>query len=142
MKRIIYYFLVIAACSTSCSMTNRTEAGEVGGSDNQKPSQEDFREFYQRFVNDSAFQKSRLLFPLEGEKIVDEQAHSWTPGNWTLIRASVYEIDTTEYKVEIEDQETLKSFRIYIPDSGFELLIKFKIVSGKWYLFYCKDMFS
>jgi hypothetical protein len=91
---------------------------------------------------ETAVQMSRLLFPLEGEKIEGDQVQTWSRDNWTLMRASVYEIDTAEYKVEIEDQELFKSFRIYIPDSGFELLIKFKVVSGKWYLFYCKDIFS
>jgi hypothetical protein len=103
---------------------------------------EDFKEFYQRFLTDSAFQISRLLFPLEGEKIVDDQTYPWTLDNWTIMKASVYEVDTTEYKVEIEELDNLKSFRVYIPDSGFELVMKFKLVSGKWYLFYCKDMFS
>jgi hypothetical protein len=104
--------------------------------------EENFKEFYANFLRDSLFQISRIKFPLKGQKIVDDEDQDWTLDNWTLMRSSVYEIDTTQYKVEIEDSDTLKSFRIFIPDSGFELIFKFEIIRGKWYLVYCKDMFS
>jgi hypothetical protein len=103
---------------------------------------EDFKEFYSKFLTDSIFQMSRIKFPLEGRNVEGDKITSWTIDNWVLLKKSAYEVDTVEYKVEITESDILKIFRVYIPDSGFEVLSKFGLIDGKWYLIYHDDIFT
>jgi len=103
---------------------------------------EDFDVFYTKFINDSAFQMSRINFPLEGE-IVDSDTELSPIGkdDWDLLLYPVYEVDTTEYTVEIDENPTEVLHRIYIENSGVDIIMKYTLSDNKWYLIYYKSHF-
>lgn len=105
---------------------------------NSKPD-EDFNQFYLLFHSDSVFQMERIQFPLEGGSYDSENETKWNKKNWQLKKYTVYDVDTTQYKVEFNFTDTMVNERIYIPNSGFDFLCKYKLIDGKWFLIYCMD---
>jgi hypothetical protein len=99
-----------------------------------------FENFYYKFLTDSLFQISRIKFPLGGNKYEEDKTLEWSLENWTMIKFSVYEIDTTQYKVEIQDtSSTYRFFRVFIPNSSFDFSMKFNLIDNIWYLIHCED---
>jgi hypothetical protein len=146
-------FFLIGSCVTNQSNVDESKADSlslfydlVGGK--EKPLfgadtlKEDFKDFHDRFIQDSLFQVSRLKFPLGGKRILDDESYDWNLDNWTMIKVSLYEIDTTEYKhkLEIQEDPEYKSFRLFIPNSGFEFSARFQLIEHKWHLVFCVDM--
>ncbi|MDJ1500785.1 hypothetical protein [Xanthocytophaga agilis] len=120
--------------------------------------QENFKDFYIRFHQDSSFQKERLLFPLQGHKISENRAgqivkEKWTVSNWVILKVPIDRIDTlpkfmivnndtikiTHYKTTRLQSQDVITEKIWLVDSSFYFEIRFKLVKGKWYLFYCEE---
>lgn len=96
---------------------------------------EDFEEFYQKFITDESFQLSRIEFPLDGYETDSDTTIYWdSPADWTFLTGSVYDVDTTEYKVEITYSPIRVVHKIYIEDSGFGATLEYELQDGKWYL--------
>lgn len=96
---------------------------------------EDFEEFYQKFITDENFQLSRIDFPLEGYETDGDTAIYWNSADdWTMLTGSIYDVDTTEYKVEKDYSPTEVLFKIYIENSGFSVTQEYELQDGKWYL--------
>lgn len=100
---------------------------------------ENFNHFYLLFHSDTVFQMERIQFPLEGGSYDSENETKWNKKNWQLKKYTVYDVDTTQYKVEFNLTDTLVNERIYIPNSGFDFQCKYKLIDGKWFLIYCMD---
>ena len=102
-------------------------------------SNENFDEFYLKFHNDSLFQLQRIIFPLEGGKYDYDSEEAWTPKNWQIKKVTVHQVDLQEYSIEFDRSDTLVFERIYLPNSGFDFQCRYRLMNGKWYLFYCID---
>ena len=124
--RCSLFFLLIGF--TSCKTANVTTANE------------DFREFYQRFLTDSSFQLQRVQFPLPGEKVsaeTQDSTYRWTEDEWIMLQE--FELDTTQYKRDLHVTDTLAVDEIYTPGAGFYFKMVFEPVKRKWHLVYLVD---
>jgi hypothetical protein len=130
--RIIFIISTLIISCKSPSVTSNQES-------ESKSSIENFDEFYIKFHSDSVFQMSRIVFPLEGISVDGFEQQEWTRENWEILKTSVYDIDTAEYKWSVN--KTAKEFveKIWIEDSGFSLEYRYKIIKGKWFLVYAED---
>ena len=136
--KIIFFLIVAAILSVSC---------------NTRLKNENFEEFYEKFLTDSLFQISRIKFPLPGENLgssdripsdiaeeygieveKEEKAYYWERDSWVPFEKVDY--DTTIFTEErLTVNDTIK-IRIYIKDSGFQVGAHYKIIENKWYLVY------
>ena len=100
---------------------------------------ENFDEFYVKFHSDSLFQVQRMVFPLEGGRYDYDTEEKWTRENWRMKKVTVYQVDPSEFSVELNKEDTMVFERIYIPNSGFDFQCRYKLIDGKWYMVYCLD---
>lgn len=98
--------------------------------------------FYKAFHSDSLFQLSRIADEFEGESFEEEETIKLTKANWRMLKTTIYEIDTTEYKVEIEKNGPVVKTRIFEDGSGTDIQSEFKLINGKWYLVKHIDNFN
>lgn len=95
-----------------------------------------FVSFYHRFHKDSAFQISRIRFPLPGINSeameVGDTVYYWQKKDWVLSHL----VDTTLFKrkISLSDSVAMEEITNQYPD----LLIKrkFQRINGDWYLVY------
>ncbi|MDD2200660.1 MAG: hypothetical protein PHF99_04930 [Bacteroidales bacterium] len=101
---------------------------------------EDFEEFYKKFVSDENFQIERVKFPVIGSNIIDyEESEEWTTENWRML-SDVSNVDQNEFTVEILEDDNRIEHKIYLPNSGFGITYTFELIEGKWYLTERTDM--
>lgn len=136
--RFLVLFLLILLYN--CKMSSRN-GNLITSSNSQIISQESFTEFYKQFINNDSFQIARLKFPIEGYYIEDNKKILWNKANWRLQKKSIFDIDTSEYKIIIIKTDTAVSTRIYKNDSEVDIQNKFILIKGKWYLVYHLDIF-
>ena len=103
-------------------------------------SRESFTEFNEKFHQDSKFQISRVDFPIKGYFTDGDNKKEWTKENWIMHKTPVGETEMGEYKVEVIREEDLVIEKIWIEASEFYHERRFKLIKGKWYLVYFKDM--
>lgn len=95
---------------------------------------EEFAEFYKKFVSDENFQIERIKFPVTGSNIVDyDEEVQWTTENCSKL-SNIDQIDTTEFTVEINETATKVEHKIFLPNSGFGVSYAFELIDGKWLL--------
>lgn len=103
---------------------------------------ESFDQFFDRFHADSAFQMSRIQFPLPGldtDKMeMEDTVYHWTPDKWELHHD--FNLDTTDYIVEKNISDSLAVEKIYLENSGFIVERTFKKIDGMWFLVYFKNI--
>ena len=98
---------------------------------------EDFDQFYDRFYVDSAFQLSRIQFPLAGESIKGDQQITYTPANWIILKTKIQDIDSTQHEVAYERTDSTFIQYFGLPSSGFYRRYQFEVKGdGKWNLVY------
>ena len=101
---------------------------------------ENFSEFEVRFVSDTAFQMSRILFDNLGfkpEEFPDEEPERLTPDNWAFIQHTLAQVKAMGgYKTERNLSENECANKIWIEDAGFLLEYTFTKIDGLWYLTY------
>ncbi|MFP4093547.1 MAG: DUF4348 domain-containing protein [Cyclobacteriaceae bacterium] len=119
---LIFLLLFSAACRSS----------------RQAKSPEDFTQFYERFLTDSAFQMSRIDFPLPGLRPDESEdtAYQWTREEWIMLKKP--ELDST-YLRELEVSDTLATDEIYMESSGFYFKMVYEPIKRKWHLVYLID---
>lgn len=108
----------------------------------QKPAvsdSEDFEYFYDRFHADSAFQMSRIKFPLKGFQVDGNIKSQWTKENWSLMKVRIFDVDTTEIKVKFEKKENQFYEKFWLENSGFWGESQFEKINGKWFLTYAAE---
>jgi hypothetical protein len=102
---------------------------------------ESFDSFNLRFHADSAFQLSRIAFPIEGVMQDGDTFYTWTPANWELHREPVKDKSAyTEYKHSVSRNDTQVIEKYWIDSSGFRIETRFARRNGKWFLVYYDDM--
>ena len=125
---VIQIIAIIATFTTSCS-TQRNFSFK-----------EDFDSFYQKFHSDSAFQYSRLRFPLQGQKIDGDENQKWNNNNWNILTIPVFIADTSVFKVEYNKTEKTFTQKSWIESSGFGVEYRFELIRRKWYLVYALEV--
>lgn len=103
---------------------------------------EDFDTFYERFLTDSTFQMSRIVFPLPGINALEMEAtgdsvYYWTPDNWIMLKQP--ELDPEEFTRNTIVSDTLATDEIYMEDAGFYFKTVYKPIDRKWHLVYMVD---
>jgi hypothetical protein len=109
-----------------------------------------FEDFYSKYYSDSIFQFERTIFPLPGyNSIVDlempddiaellgvkiDDEYHWKKEEWIII--NTVPDDDENIKKKIIKSDTLVIEELIIPNSGFNIIRKFKLIENNWYLVY------
>lgn len=126
----ILYLLTLLTLITSCKTKSVTKDKITTTSS----SVEDFDRFYNRFHADSAFQMSRIVFPLEGMYTDGHEEKIWDKKNWIMIRTRIYDVDTTKFKVEYEKAGNTFTQKAWTENSGFSSQCRFMLINKRWHL--------
>ena len=120
-----------------------TPAKKVGF--NELP--EDFRNFYQKFHTDSAYQMAHISWPLRGETAVqsdstypERRLKAWEPADWQV--QHLVDLTTGEFRGEWEitgNTFVLERIKYAAATYGVERHF-FKRDDGEWELMYYADM--
>jgi len=125
--------VIIIAIFNSCN--NSHQENSIPNA--KRDSTEVFEKFYNKFHDDSLFQISRILFPLPGynidsdynpnEKIIN---FNWNKNDWVMHKKILDE----KFKNELKKYNDSMIERLYIENSGVEIIRKFYLYNNKWYL--------
>ena len=128
----------------SCAVNNKqgkVPAAVVSKTNPNRDTTETFAIFNEHFHSDSAFQLSRIAFPIGGHYAEGESSRSWRVGNWELLKEPVREtVNTNEYKHDLQKTDTTVIEKYWIENSGFKTERRFRKIGGKWYLTYYDDI--
>ena len=147
MKRLLY-ILICCAAIAGCKSTSTTQktpqpdgnsSATTAVAPKKKAKVEDFDKFYDRFHADSAFQMSRIKFPLKGASTNIDKSTPWTPQNWQMLRTRIYDVDKNQYKVKYTKTETSFTQKVWVDGGGFSNECCFELIGGKWFLVYMND---
>ena len=136
--------VAIAGCK-STSPTQKTPETDAKSSatttaaPKKKSKVEDFDKFYDRFHTDSAFQMSRIKFPLKGGYHTLDNSTKWTAQNWSLMTTRVYDVDKNKYRATYSKTDTSFTQKVWIDSAGLFTECRFELVDGKWFLVYMND---
>ena len=139
------YLLILALLFAFSSCQNNqkkeVEPGDTTAGKVQKTKSitENFNDFYVKFHSDTAFQMTRIRFPIEGNCANYDTVMKWTPKNWGYIRGTVDEIDTTRYNLTFEKKPDVVFEGVYCKECGFSFEARFQRIEGLWYLTYRQD---
>lgn len=109
-----------------------------------RTAKEDFDKFYDRFLTDSAFQMSRIQFPLPGINTAamedgeeTDTVYYWTKDEWVMLQKP--ELESSQYKRELSVTDTLATDEIFLDNAGFYFKTVYKPINRKWHLVYMVD---
>ena len=137
---IVYLLLLLTV--TNCNTSRKTSV--TTPKTNVKPtvkkvSVEDFTKFYNKFHVDSAFQISRIKFPLEGLRMDGTAKVKLTQKNWRMMRVRIYDVDATQFKVQYKKTDSSFTQKVWLDNSDFKSEQRFEVINGKWFLVYVLD---
>jgi hypothetical protein len=126
--------LYLAACSSKIS-----SADKIITSDFEFKSP-DFEEFYNLFISDSAFQVTRVKFPIDGNYQDYESEHEWTKESWKFIKWDFRdEISNSQDSIVVEQDSIKFFFGSYCVDCGFSFEMQFDKIDEQWLLTYRQE---
>lgn len=148
MKKHVFIHLLLAC---GCGQKEPNRHVLPSGSNNIRelsPVDDDFNEFFTEFSADSAFQLSRIVFPLKYE------SSSLRGKEVKTIKKNQYKYDKLEfdgncqeYSTQLYDSFSLKmrdtGQRVYVREglnSGLRQLFFFQRFSGKWFMVKIEDL--
>ena len=62
------------------------------------------------------------------------ESESWSKSNWVFMDKTLKDAKSSELKFERDQQESVVSEKLYLPNSGFGIDMQFKKIDGLWYL--------
>lgn len=139
MNKILFFKFLIIITSLFLYSCDKREINRISESNKRKNIIEDFDRFYDKFHKDSIFQISRIKFPLDGAKFDSGEEMKWSINNWTMLKTRIFDVDTTEFKVEFKKNKDSFYEKFWIENSGFWGEYKFRLIENKWYLVYAVD---
>ena len=100
--------------------------------------EEDFDLFLEKFLTDSTFQMSRIVFPVKGlpvsvSKDVFENGYNWTADNWDIHIKVDYKKDG--YRRVLQNTSEIIKEQLIHPNGWF-VERRFKKTKGQWFLIY------
>lgn len=166
MYQILSLSLFFSFLSQGCHNSHNASAkGEIKQS-LVTSNEEKFDEFRKLFYSDSIFQISRIIFPLEIEKKIEEEYAAalkdsnivkinknnhiaYNKSNWNMLitafsnNDSIAIHDGIRYKRRFQKSNNLIEEDILFADDGLLMVIsKFKLIDNKWYLIDFEDGFA
>lgn len=166
MKKFIYFIISTLCMLIIISCNYKTTSVENKNKSYSVQTNEEFNSFLHEFYSDSIFQLNRIIFPLESDKETNEEYLnalkdsgkvesiknnyiSHTKNNWETLsdtqfkNDSIATIDGIKYKRRFYKTNNLVEENIlYAEDELVMIVLKFKLINNKWYLFYFKDGFA
>jgi hypothetical protein len=100
---------------------------------------EEFPFFYERFHSDSAFQMSRIIFPLQGLRQYGMEEIPWTADNWELMRTRIYQVDSRQFKTKIKHKKKYFEQTLWIQGTNFSSKRRFELRGNRWFLVYAYE---
>ncbi len=99
----------------------------------------DFKDFYKRFHQDSAYQMNHIIFPLQGKpnnaiKGKDYSDFRWHKSDWVLHKNLGSLLDS--YRKVYTVDSTYITEQIYHKTGTYMIERRFSKMAGKWYLVY------
>ncbi|MBK6362385.1 MAG: hypothetical protein IPG18_03460 [Saprospiraceae bacterium] len=103
----------------------------------------EFKEFYNKFSTDSAFQMDHVVFPLDGMKAPENDTmavkHQWQREDWKI--HTTFDDANGTFSVEMLDLAGKMVIEIISDESGlFSMERRFAKLSDGWNLIYYKEM--
>lgn len=135
----IYYKILIITISLFLYNCNKHEINRISETDNRKIIIEDFDRFYDKFHKDSVFQMSSIKFPLDGIKFDSGKEMKWSKNNWSMLKTRIFDVDTSEFKIQYIKNNDSFYQKFWIENSGFWGEYQFRLIENKWYLVYAVD---
>jgi hypothetical protein len=99
----------------------------------------DFETFYLQFIKDSAFQLSRVRFPLKGQYEDYDNQRNWTKLNWPYLRWDMRDQNNQEDSTSVIQTDLRFFYGTYCLDCGFSFEMEFNKLNGKWFLTYRQE---
>ena len=102
---------------------------------------EDFKAFYQKFMTDSSYQMSHIVFPLTGipdhanPETDDLKNFRWKKSGWTLHKDFDFENSGYDQIFSITSKGVLKEYLIH-KSNKFRIERRFSKTNGEWNLIY------
>lgn len=145
MKNHYILFIVASLCCVffmGCKTKDGTQNQTIRTEKKSKKKGEDFDSFYSKFISDIKFQKSRVTFPLKCDiSEPDRNLNIIEAKDWTPMKVHINDVDRNIYKVNVSKTSNIVTHRIYIENSDTDILLKYKLIKGKWFLIYYKSIF-
>lgn len=103
-------------------------------------SDQSFKTFYERFIQDSLFQIERVRFPLKGQYESFDGERKWSKNKWSFMnwdfRENMYDGDDSTSII----QDSCKFFYgAYCRECGFSFEMEFQKLNDKWFLTYRQE---
>lgn len=135
--RILLIGFISIFLFASCGIFKKKKKPEIAVTEKRS---ENFDQFYDRFHQDEAFQRSRVMFPLQGASIDGDKEVAWTPENWLPMKVKIYDIDKSQF--DTEHRKTPNTFyqKFKMKGAEFYAEYRFELKDGKWFLVYAKDV--
>lgn len=131
--------IILSGLLLGCSAQKQDQA-HVESFPKLKLVYQDFETFYDRFISDSAFQMSRIKFPLKGQYQDYDNERKWLKENWPLMTWDLRsDKDTLGNEYEIRQDSLEFYWAIFCRDCGFSFEMQFEKLEGKWYLIYRQE---
>ena len=100
---------------------------------------DDFKEFYDRFHTDTAFQLERITFPLAGmDDDVEGYQVKWSRDDWKFHKP--YNDYNGTYQRSFESMGSIVAENIVSTNGQVSMMRRFAKVGGEWHLIYYKKM--
>lgn len=131
---ILVFFFSIFFATEGFGQGKPTGMAKIKGS----PSEE-FSVFYERFHSDSAFQMSRIIFPLQGLRLKGMNELPWTADNWELMRTRIYQVDSTRFKTKVKLKKKYFQQTLWIEGTNFSSKRRFELLGNRWFLVYAYE---
>ena len=131
---LLLSLVTVAACSSKSEREQRPKdrdrnAERLGTSS----ASETFNGFYNRFSSDSAYQVSRIIFPLQVENY-DPFADSITTSTMNAKEWRYTDFSLKEYILKIESEKDTTNVNIRKEGTGVYVDYLFTTINGKWML--------
>ncbi len=100
----------------------------------------EFDRFYNKFINDSLFQLSRVSFPIDGGLADYEGEKKWYIESWPMIKWDLrHEMNNSSDSFFVDQTDSSVFWGSYCRDCGFSAEVKFQKKSGEWFLVYRQE---
>lgn len=139
-KFVIFLFLVLTSCQPKKTNLKQNEQSKIN-KDSFNFVYNDFKVFYNQFIIDTSFQKSRIKFPLKGSYSDHSGDEKWNKQNWQYVNWSIESElkNNTEDSISIIQNKNSFFYGIYCKDCGFSFEMEFEKIKGKWFLTYRQE---
>lgn len=140
LKFKIFLLLVLTSCQLKNTSKKQNEQSKINN-DSFSFMYNDFKVFYNQFISDTIFQKSRIKFPLKGTYSDHSGDEKWKKQNWPYVNWHIESElkNNTEDSISIIQNKNSFFYGIYCLDCGFSFEMEFEKINGKWFLTYRQE---